>query len=397
MVVKLKILYSHFFAIIGVLILFYLTQIMLIMNQSDNVSTFNYVISIIVLLASTIVYVFINGGKFISISNPISKLFKFWLIYVILNNVVTNVVVVRNYTESLIIIIPFISFFVSQIMFREYDFMDFYKYMVMFSLMVLTWLYYNEYNMSNLYFTDNTRASLNIAYIPFLFLPSVLLFKKKVLKITFIVVISIIMISSMKRAGLLALITSLGVYYIAEYLKNSQKQNKVFGVIIIASLIGVIVFGIFTYNKKTDNFLITRIEQINEDEGSGRKDVYQEVVELITHSNGFNLIFGHGENAVMRTTKDKLSSHSDFLEIIYNYGVIIFLVYLMIHYQLIAYIRKLFRERSEYATAFLVSYIQFLILSTISHIIVYPYFIILTFFWGMILGVTERSKKEINE
>ena len=125
-----------------------------------------------------------------------------------------------------------------------------------------------------------------------------------------------------------------------------------------------------------------------------RLTLYREVFSLIENSSLNEVIFGHGQNAVLQYTHE-FSAHNDFLEVFFDYGIIVFLVYIFLHYQLIKNSLRLIKQKSYFAAPFSVSYILFIVLSMISHVVIYPYFFILTAFWGMVLGITERKSQVV--
>ena len=78
-----------------------------------------------------------------------------------------------------------------------------------------------------------------------------------------------------------------------------------------------------------------------------------------------------------------LSAHNDFLEVLYDFGAIGFIFYVLIHLSLIKWTLRLFRARSELAFPVLISYVCFIVMSMVSHLILYPtYFGLLTAFWA---------------
>ena len=68
-----------------------------------------------------------------------------------------------------------------------------------------------------------------------------------------------------------------------------------------------------------------RFEAMNEDEGNGRLDIYSDVFVQYLDSDLFSQLFGHGYNMVSVVLKGP-SAHNDFLEVLYDYGIIGFII-----------------------------------------------------------------------
>ena len=84
-------------------------------------------------------------------------------------------------------------------------------------------------------------------------------------------------------------------------------------------------------------------------------------------------------------------------QVLYNYGVFNFLIYLLFHRFIYSYLKKIKRINISIFRPFLSFYFIFIILSTVSHLIVYPsYFVYLTSFMGIIIGYTQNSSEFTN-
>ena len=78
-----------------------------------------------------------------------------------------------------------------------------------------------------------------------------------------------------------------------------------------------------------------------------------------------------------------MSAHNDFLEVMYDFGLVGLLFYVLIHLSLIKWTIRLFRNGSPFAFPVLISYVCFFVMSMVSHLILYPtYFGLLTAFWA---------------
>ena len=93
--------------------------------------------------------------------------------------------------------------------------------------------------------------------------------------------------------------------------------------------------------------------------------------------------FGHGYNGVLKNSPLGISAHNDFFEIMYNYGIVGFIPYLILHIQLMKQVFASIRVRNEYAAIIAFTYTIFFIMSMISIVILYPLMALIAITWGM--------------
>ena len=170
------------------------------------------------------------------------------------------------------------------------------------------------------------------------------------------------------------------ILYFRDFLyKNNNLKQWILGIVVIISCI--LVYQNFSSSLSD---VSQRFEMIEDDGGNGREMIYKDVIERYASSDIVSQLFGKGYNSVTGTDKTRaLSAHNDFLEVLYDYGAIGFVFYLLIHLSLIKWAILLFRRKSPMAFPVLVSYVCFIVMSMVSHLIIYPtYFGLLTSFWA---------------
>ena len=102
-------------------------------------------------------------------------------------------------------------------------------------------------------------------------------------------------------------------------------------------------------------------------------------------------MFGHGYNSVMDTVLWGLSSHCDYLEILYNYGIVAEILFIYFILILIKKAVRLVRVNSIYGNGYISSVVIFLVASLPSHMLTYStYFLSICFFWGYMESVSEN-------
>ena len=248
-------------------------------------------------------------------------------------------------------------------------------------LLIITILFYCVFLYNH--FTRNTFELLegdNSIFYSLMFLPWVSCSKSTTKKWIMLIIISICSVIALKRSGIIIIANVLGILYYWDFLyKKKNPKQWILGIIIIIS--GILIYH--TFSSSFSN-VSQRFEMIEEDGGNGRETIYENVIERYVASDIGSQLFGQGFNAVTQTDRTRaLSAHNDFLEVLYDFGAIGFVFYILIHLSLIKWTIRLFRRRNQMAVPVLVSYICFIVMSMVSHLILYPtYFGFLTSFWA---------------
>ena len=211
-------------------------------------------------------------------------------------------------------------------------------------------------------------------------LPWVAVSKSTTKRWTMLILIAICSIIALKRSGVIIMMSVLVILYFRDFLyKNNNLKQWILGIVVIISCI--LVYQNFSSSLSD---VSQRFEMIEDDGGNGREMIYADVIERYTSSDIVSQLFGKGYNSVTETDKTRsLSAHNDFLEVLYDYGAIGFVFYLLIHISLVKWTIRLFRQQNTMAFPVLVSYVCFIVMSMVSHLILYPtYFGLLVSFWA---------------
>ncbi len=290
--------------------------------------------------------------------------------------------------------LPLFSFIFAYLTLKrlDYDLKSFWGYLFFLASIVISYFYFKEFTISNMF--GDEYASIGAAYYPMFLLPMVLWARNKWVNMLSIAIVFIVILSSMKRGGTIALIGSLVVFvFVHQFFVKTGKYAllKAFGVflLIIALLLGAFIYVDNMYG----NWLSERLMALRYDGGSGRVDVWAETCRMILTNTLPEWFLGNGTNAVLRDSTQDLSAHNDFLEITYNYGVVVFFAYVMLHVVCVKQALRLMAKKSQLAPYAAMSYTQFLLLSMISHITVYPWFPVFTLFWGALTALEHKEKE----
>lgn len=226
----------------------------------------------------------------------------------------------------------------------------------------------------------------NMIFYLLTLLPWLLASKRQSIRLLSVLFVLAMSVFCLKRSAMMSsIICTLIVIYV-EFIKGNA--NKV-GAVCLSILFVFSAFGLMYYtNRINDGAAVERVENLEDDEGSGRLERYRDVLKLLRdEDNKGKIVFGHGYRTVEEKLGESSSAHNDFLEVLYDYGIIGLLLFALFHLSLIKRVIFLRKIESEYAEGYMVSYVIFFIMSMVSHLIIYPtYFIFLTSYWGAIEG-----------
>ena len=234
------------------------------------------------------------------------------------------------------------------------------------------------------YFAVNYRdyGQQNIAYYLIVFLPWLVQIRNRTFRTLAIVVLVVLCLMSLKRTAILTLGLSLLGWALFVLFKNRAMNTFLkFTFICLGALLTV--SGYIQGDALLDKRISTRMQAMRDDRGSGRLEIYSEVITLMKQRTMDEWLTGRGHDAVSRATREQLSAHNDFLEVTYDYGLPGISLYFYFICMLLSQVKGSLLRNAPDALPILLSVIIFLSMSMISHLVVYPsYFCILMIFWG---------------
>ena len=262
---------------------------------------------------------------------------------------------------------------------------DYVMFAVIFLLLILQYVsIFREINFLEM-------AHLISSYYLLYTLPLLLLIKPRLIKVAAIFIVIVVLFSSLKRSGILALAISLFFYiFISQYVRNKFKLSAFIGSLFAIVVLGTI-FVLFATNDSGSENIMNRFENIDRDQGSGRLVVWEQTMSMIEGQDATTLLFGNGYNAVMHDSTLQLSAHNDFLEVTYDFGIVGLLLYLAAFITLGFYVVKMIVNRSPYAPPMAMLFIIYFIQSMISHIIIYYWANIFMLTFGYIIGKYRKD------
>jgi hypothetical protein len=227
----------------------------------------------------------------------------------------------------------------------------------------------------------------SVVYLVISFFPCLLLIPNRFFHIIGYILTFIAILLSGRRSTFVSLVLSFLCYY--TYDKDKSSGIKLIRILTILCMASIIVYFSFDFIK--DSLTIQRLfTDTDDDISSGRIDIYMNVLDLILRSDYLSLIFGHGINAVCHYTKNGLSAHNDFLEIFFDYGLVGFALYITFIYKIFKTSFILYKRKSFYFYFYSSWCSVFLVLSSLSHLFIYPYFYFLAFGLGVCTALSKQ-------
>ena len=323
---------------------------------------------------------------------PLACLMQIWLAWVVLSSMsAVAEVTLRVYLQEIltrILIWPLFFLFFYYLIKSNPSLL---KYIVWYFMgmgvlcaVLLMYVYNYHHNTSRV----GSKQVLLEVYFPVLLLPWIFLARKRIWHILGISIMLVLVFASMKRGPLIAVGGATIAYYGVRLLVYPRAWKSNLLLPLVLALGALTIFA--TMDTSRGGYFASRLASLGEDEGSGRIEVYQETIKMISKSTISKIIFGHGNNSVVEDSVLGLSAHNDWLETTYDFGFVGLLIYIGIHILMIGRLWYVVRARFSLAPAFAAGYIMFFIVSSISHLVIYPwYFIFLTSFFGAVTGLTE--------
>jgi O-antigen ligase len=256
-----------------------------------------------------------------------------------------------------------------------------------FILAVLIMAFFYAKNWMSLNFNTNDEAHLCSSYIFLMVLPILLYNPHKWSHYLGFLIAGVAVFASFKRGGILAFVLASIAFLVVKELFIGRKFSKLIYLIVALILFAAVIW---TVDNFMDNVISTRFLNIADDGGSNRDVVWSATWNMIKESDIDQLLFGHGYCTVILDSPEGFSAHNDFLEVIYDFGLFSFLLYVVLHIALIRQIFRNIRLHNPDAAIMSFSYVVFFVVSMVSIIVLYFWFGFMALSWG--LGCVSEEK-----
>lgn len=271
---------------------------------------------------------------------------------------------------------------------------------ILFIIFFIQYLFIREGNF--IFYTQSgvkIYESSNQIFFNSLLLPFAFLLNDKRVKYIILIIGLIIVLYSFKRSAIIytTLIVIMSIYY--DFIHNKE-SNPIRGIVLSCIIISVGLYSFRYIDKQTSGNISQRFETMEMDKGSGRLDVYKNVWKLYQGKSLELKILGSGNNSVADDNVifsygqiKRLSAHNDFLEILYDFGIIGIVLYFIIIINILKRIFYLNKIDDKLFQANLAVFIIFIVVSLFSHLVIYPsYFAYLAIIWAITEGLIMKEK-----
>lgn len=235
----------------------------------------------------------------------------------------------------------------------------------------------------------------NSIYYVLFSLPFCLCSENKYMKYVALVMAIICVLMSFKMTSLLGIIASVYFYVRADSNINAQKYStKLLRRIQLFLLFGAIaIVAVYVVGQQYGFTVLDKIENSYASGGSGRTEIYRQVIKKQMHSGSLEWMFGHGYDMVNEIVG--ISAHNDFLEILFDFGLIGFSLYIMFIVSIVKCINRLKLKKSRLYPPMVISFVFFVFLSLFSHIFqIKMYGMIFMLFSGLALSFSYEDAAE---
>ena len=221
-------------------------------------------------------------------------------------------------------------------------------------------------------------------YFLFIF-PLLLLCNNKWVQYISLFLTIILVLSSIKRAGTIALCMGLFTYISISSKDKTSSFTRYLYLLFTALFVGIIVYY-------TGSDVIERFVNTDDTTGSGRTDIWMSLLPFLKSQDITNWIVGNGYYSTMNFSWRNFSAHNDFLEVLFDYGIINLFFYVLFFLSSFHYAIHLIKQKSRYAASFSATIVMLFILSMLSIIISKHIQCILFLTLGLLIGWNEHEK-----
>lgn len=201
---------------------------------------------------------------------------------------------------------------------------------------------------------------------------------------------------SQKRAAFIALVGLVLILYFVGSLRGKSIKSAIGKNILLILLIIAGYYLMVYMDSKFNLRLFTRLEGLEEDGGSGRDVRWQFIWEAIERSSASQLFLGHGFAGAVKLFLGS-HAHNDFLEVLYNYGILSFILYCAYYIAQIFNAVKMAKEKYSHYAEFAGSIFVSLCIAMFSYYVIEPTYILCGCFTQGVLLAEWRKNREVSQ
>lgn len=349
-----------------VFFLFYVTKMNRAFSKSDTAGgIWNYIQLFFVLLG--VIFILANFKKYM-LNRSFVLLFAYCVIAMIVG-VFTVKFSVASIFEFSILFYPVSIFAIACHESARSDLEDGVVLLAAFYVMSLIYIVNMLFSGS---FSTSTGATADVYYA--LGLLPIAIIQERINRLIPIATCGLAVLVSGKRTGIILYAVMIAVYYVFQIIVSKDvfhNLRSLFSLILIAVLF-IMVFNMI--NSTFNTRLFARLDKMwSDSDSSGRYLRWRIVSNMLGNSSTLRLIFGHGATAL--AGRLGTHAHNDYLEVLYNFGILGIVGYIGFYISLIVDFFRMVLRKYEYALNFFMALICAIGLSMFSFYVIDPTYI----------------------
>lgn len=220
----------------------------------------------------------------------------------------------------------------------------------------------------------------NLIYWCLCAIPIILLVNKKWVRSVTIVLSILIVLVTGKRSATIAIALVLLTYILDSTSSGERKKGSTIGIIIFVM---VLYFVISRYLEGTFLGVINRLGSMQEDRGSGRLTIYQDVINVLKENNFADWLVGRGQGSIKVTRHS--NAHNDPLQMLFEFGIVGLMGYIILLVNIFKRLIVLRKSKSTNYLSYAASVIITVVLGLVSNLVVFhSYFAFICAYWGIV-------------
>lgn len=233
----------------------------------------------------------------------------------------------------------------------------------------------------------NFSSASNLVYFFILPMPFLLRTNNSRKLYLFFFVMSAMAILSGKRSMILSIAMFLLIWGFFNTMKRRKTLQSIFLLLVI---VGFTVYSFQNFRMLSEGRLVKRMEA--EDVTNGREAIYDVTILMIENSSIDHKILGNGHNAVRRDSPMDISSHNEWLEIMYDYGYIAIGLYIYLWIIMLYNWYKLYKTKSPYFIPYSLLICVWGVMSMVSQLILYVSYVLYLFMFVAFIEARQDKK-----
>lgn len=203
---------------------------------------------------------------------------------------------------------------------------------------VYTYAYFVKQSeaLITMYWKDNVTN--NGGYLIPLTIPLVALFMGKKSSYVYLAIGLVLVLTSAKRGAILCSIVELLFFFWYLLFSGKRKKNIQLNqiIIVLISVVSLSLIGYLVY--QSNEYLVERILDTKSGDSSGRDTIYEDALNTFQRSVFWNKVAGHGFFQNLHI--NNVYAHSDWYELLVDYGIVGVFIYSLIFLGLYFWFRK---------------------------------------------------------